>query len=234
VNLPGVTSRPRLAALTVSVLGGTAVLTGCGGLSSPQASRHAVVADAQGCPTLIAASRASRALAAAERRYLTEAHGAAIHADLRRIASDPVLLDSLSAGNLGSALAEANRQLVRHVVQIRVLRGSRLLVDANPTSWDVGGSGVELHAPNGRSLGRLEITVQDVIGLVKLIHKLNAAEVVVRGASGRVRVSLPATEALTLPLSGCTQVGTHSYVVSSFHEKSFTGEPLTVWVLTAA
>ncbi len=157
-----------------------------------------------------------------------------IHADLRRIASDPVLLDSLSAGNLGSALAEANRQLVRHVVQIRVLRGSRLLVDANPTSWDVGGSGVELHAPNGRRLGRLEITVQDVIGLVKLVHKLNAAEVVVRGASGRVRVSLPATKALTLSASGCTQVGTHSYVVSSFHQTSFSGEPLTVWVLTAA
>lgn len=231
MNLLGMTLRPLVAALTVSFLGGTAVLAGCGWLNSPPASRRAV---AYGCPTSRAASRAARALAAAKRRYLTEAHGAVIHADLRRIASDPILLDSLSAGNLGAALAEANRQLVRHVVQIRVLRGSRPLVDANSTSWDVGGSGVELDARGGRRLGHLQITVQDVIGFIKLIHKLNAAEVVVRGVGGQVRVSLPAAKALTLPASGCTQVGTHRYVVSSFQEPGFSGERLTVWVLTAA
>ena len=157
-----------------------------------------------------------------------------IHADLRQIASDPILLGALSAGNLHSALAEANRQLVRHVVQIRVLQGSRVLVDANSSSFDVGGSGVELHTRKGRSLGRLQITVQDVIGFIKLIHKLNAADVVVRGTGGQVRTSLPAAAALSLPRSGCTQIGTNRYVVSSFDETSFSGEPLTIWVLTAA
>jgi hypothetical protein len=157
-----------------------------------------------------------------------------IHADLRQIASDPSLLGALSAGNLNAALAEANRQLVRHVVQVKVLRGSRVLVDANSTSFDVGGSGIELHARNGRSLGRLQITVQDVIGFIKLIHKLNAADVVVRGVGGQIRTSLPPAARLSLPRSGCTQIGTSKYVVSSFDETSFSGEPLTIWVLTAA
>jgi hypothetical protein len=203
-------------------------------LASTPAPRRAVAATAHGCPTPAAASRARTALIAAKRRYLTEAQGAVIHADLRQIASDPILLGTLGAGNLSSALAEANRQLVRHVVQVRVTRGSRVLVDANSSSFDVGGSGLELHARNGRSLGRLQITVQDVIGFIKLVHKLNAADVVVRGTHGQLRTSLPSAATFPLPRSGCTQIGSDSDVVSSFEEASFSGEPLTIWVLTAA
>ena len=189
---------------------------------------------ARGCPSAAAALRAGKALGAAEARYLLESQGAVIHTDLRQLAHDTVLIDALSAGRLTSALAEANRQLVRHVVRIQVSRGSRLLLDANPTSFDVGGSGVQLHAANGTSLGRLQITVQDVIGFIKLVHKLNAADVVVRGAQGQVRTSLPAATKVSLPPSGCTQIGSRRYVVRSFNETGFTGEALTVWLLTAA
>jgi hypothetical protein len=157
-----------------------------------------------------------------------------IHVDLRQIAHDRTLFGALSAGKLSSALAEANHQLVRHVVQIRVLQGSRVLLDANPTSIDVAGSGMELHAPNGKSLGRLQITVQDLIGFIKLVHKLNAADVVVRGLHGQARTSLPAAAKLSLPPSGCTQIGPRRYVVRSFNATSFSGEPLTIWLLTAA
>ena len=157
-----------------------------------------------------------------------------IHADLRQIARDSILLGDLRAGNLNSALAEANRQLVRHVVRIRVWRGRRVLVDVNSTSFDVAGSGMELRASNGGGLGRLQITVQDVIGFIKLIHKLNAADVVVRGARGHVRTSLPGAARLSLPRSGCTQIGARRYVVRSFSEAAFSGEPLTIWLLTAA
>jgi len=157
-----------------------------------------------------------------------------IHADLRQIAHDRVLIGALSVGNLNSALAEANRQLVRHVVRIRVLRGAHVALDANSTSFDVAGSGMQLHAADGRSLGRLQITVQDVIGFIKLVHKLNAADVVVRGTLGDMRTSLPAAAKLSLPRSGCTQIGSRQYVVRSFNEASFTGEPLTIWLLTVA
>jgi hypothetical protein len=154
--------------------------------------------------------------------------------DLRQIASDSILLEALRAGNLNSALAEANRQLVRHVVQIRVRRGPRVLVDANSTSFDVAGSGIELRASTGGALGRLQITVQDVIGFIKLIHKLNAANVVVRGTRGDLRASFPAAARLSLPRSGCTLIGARRYVVRSFNETSFSGEPLTIWLLTPA
>jgi hypothetical protein len=229
------TPRARLAgALVVVLLGATITLAGGILPSSTPAPQRALAAAARGCPTPAAASRAGTALRAAKQRYLTEERGKTIHADLRQIASDPILIGALSTGNLGSALAEANRQLVRHVVRLRVLRGAKVLVDANSTSFDVGGSGVELHARNGRSLGRLQITVQDVTGFIKLVHKLNAAEVLVRSSAGKMRTTLPAAATVTLPRSGCTQIGTRRYVVSSFEETSFSGEPLTIWVLTAA
>jgi hypothetical protein len=203
-------------------------------LFSTSAPQRALAAASHGCPTPAAASRASKAFNAARARYLLESRGMVIHADLRQIAHDRVLIGALSVGNLNAALAEANRQLVRHVVRIRVLRGAHGVLDANSTSFDVAGSGIQLHAADGRSLGRLQITVQDVIGFIKLVHKLDAADVVVRGARGHVRTSLPVAAKLSLPLSGCTQIGAHRYVVRSLNETSFTGEPLTIWLLTTA
>lgn len=229
-SLPGLFLIAVAIAGLAAAIGVTAWLL----LSSTPAPRRALAAADNGCRTPAAAARADAALSAAKRRYLTEAQGRVIHVDLRQIAGDTVLLRALSAGNLGSALAAANRQLVRHVVQVRVLRGSRVLLDANPTSFDVGGSGMDLRARNGHSLGRLQITVQDVIGFIKLVHKLDAAEVVVRGSAGHVRTSRPVLATIPLPRSGCTQIGTRRYVVSSFNETSFWGEPLTIWLLTAA
>jgi len=201
---------------------------------APAQPRAVASLSSRGCPSRAAASRARRALGAAKARYLLEQQGSTIHADLRQIARDRALLGALSAGNLHSALAEANRQLVRHVVRIRVLANTQVVVDANPTSFDVAGSGLQLRAPNGRILGRLQITVQDVIGFIKLVHKLDAAEVVVDGAGGQVRTSLPAAANLSLPRSGCTRIGSHEYVVSSFERTSFSGEPVTIRVLTGA
>jgi hypothetical protein len=186
------------------------------------------------CPTPAATSRATVALKAAVARYRTESRGKTIHADLRQIAHDSILLAALRKGDLRAALAQANRQLVRHVVRIRVLQGSRVLVDANPASFDVGGAETALYARDGRLLGQLQITVQDVIGFIKLVHKLNAADVVVRGARHEVRTSLPAAARLSLPRSGCRRIGTREYVVRTFQEAGFAGDPLTISVLTAA
>jgi hypothetical protein len=223
---------PRpLAGFLALALAGAAMWTS---LSCARAQPRPVAGAAARCPSSAAASRADRAFNATKRRYVTEARGLVIHADLRQIASDSILVGALRAGNLNPALAEANRQLVRHVVQIRVRRGRRVLVDANAASFDVGGSGMELRASNGAGIGRLQITVQDVIGFIKLIHKLNGADVVVRGARGHVRTSLPGAARLSLPRSGCTQIGARTYVVRSFKETSFSGEPLTIWLLTAA
>ncbi len=190
------------------------------------------------CESRAALARAQAALAAAQARYRLEWRGRTIHVDLSQIAHDPHLLSALATGDAARALVAANHQLVRHVVRIRVLRGSRAIVDANPTSFDVGGSATALRSPRGRALGTLEITVQDVIGFIKLVHKLDHAEVVVRSASGEERASLP----LPLPLpagtllarAGCTSVRGHRYVLRSFSEPGFAGPALTIWLLTPA
>jgi hypothetical protein len=228
-------SRPLLTGLVV-MLAGAAILVPVWLLlssSSHLESRAAAGPGGSACPTAPASSRANQALAWARARYLKEAQGRVIHVDLRQIASDMTLVGALSGGELHRALVAANRQLVRHVVRIRVLRGSRVLVDANPSSFDVRGSGMELRSPNGTSLGRLQITVQDVIGFIKLTDKLTPADVVVRSGGGRMRTSLPAAARSSLPASGCTRIGSRSYVVRSFKETSFTGEPLTIWLLAA-
>ncbi len=202
-------------------------------LSGPVAPRAQARAIAARCPTAAASVRAANALAAAEARYRMEERGTVIHTDLHQIASDGGLTSALATGNLGAALSAADRQLVRHVVQIRVISGSRVLIDANPTSFDVAGSTVELRGARGRRLGTLQITVQDVIGFIKLVHKLDAADVVVRGTGGQMRTSLSVVPLGSLPGSGCVKLGARRYVVSSFHETSYTGEPLTIWLLTA-
>jgi hypothetical protein len=229
-------SRPLLTGIVV-MLAGAAILVPVWLLlsSSPDLeSRAAAGPGGSTCPTGLASSRANQALVWARARYLTEAQGRVIHADLRQIASDMTLVGALSGGELHRAMVAANRQLVRHVVRIRVLRGSRVLVDANPSSFDVRGSGIELRSPNGTSLGRLQITVQDVIGFIKLTDKLTPADVVVRSGGGQMRTSLPAVAISPLPASGCTRIGSRPYVVRSFKETSFTGEPLTIWLLVAS
>ncbi len=114
-----------------------------------------------------------------------------------------------------------------------MLRDARVLLDGWPSSFDVAGSERELRDRHGRELGRVQITIQDVIGFIKLEHKHEATEVLARSATGRMRSSLTDAARLSLPLSGCTQVGTRWYMVRSFERHSFTGEPLRIWLLTA-
>ena len=224
-------SRLLLALALVAVALTASVLL----ISAPSAQRAlAVVATNGGCPTPAARARSERTLLAATARYRLESGGVVSHVDLRRIAHDPVLVAALSSGNLPAARAEANRQLIHHVVRIRVLRGARVLVDANAPSFDVAGPSMELHGAGGAHLGRLEITLQDVIGYVKLLHKLDAADVVVHGSGGHVHTSLPAAAAMALPRSGCVNVGAHRYVVVTLNEAGFAGEQLSIALLTAA
>jgi hypothetical protein len=221
-------------------LGGGAVavalgLSACGGASSaPASAQQTAVASSGTCPTPAARARAALARTHSEQRYATEVGGIVIHADLLRIARDATLVGALEAGNLPLAQEAANRQLVQHVVRIRVYRGSRVIVDANPTSFDVGGSSITLRDGNGRGLGRMQITVQDVIGFIKLNRRLYHSQTVVRGPHGQMRTSLLAATRVALPSSGCVRVGRRTYVVNVFPETSFTGEALRVWLLTPA
>ncbi len=170
---------------------------------------------------------------AAIARYRLESRGLAIHADLRRIARDRALLAALAAGDLHRALRAAEHQLVNHVVRIRVLRGARVLLDANASSFDVAGSSIALPGARGGRRERLEITVQDFIGYIKLMRKLDHVNVLVRGSVGHVRSSLALAAKVDLPSSGCTSIAGRRYAVRTLAEVAFAGEPVTITLLSA-
>jgi hypothetical protein len=150
----------------------------------------------------------------AQRIYASERDGSAVRASLRRISHDP-------AAMRGSR-AELLRQLYLpgfHVVRLRVARGGRVT--------DVGGKFVV----DGPSVDGLTISIQDVLGYVKLVSKLTGQGVVVRGRPGQAVASSPAFAKRKLPESGSASVDGHEYLVRSFTEPGFAGDTLRIWLL---
>jgi hypothetical protein len=184
------------------------------------------------CPTGSAAAHIHAVLRAARYRYSQERVGLAVHVAFRRIEHDGALVRALRAGDLRTAQGRADQLLIGHVVRIRIRGGSRVLVDANPTSFAVGGTlrSLRLH---GRTLGQMEVSIQDVIGFIKLVHEYDGGDAVVRGSRGQARSSL-ATLPGRLPSSGCVSISGRRYAVDAFAEPGFAHERLTVWVLAPA
>jgi hypothetical protein len=169
--------------------------------------------------------------------YARETNGARVHSDLRLMAGDEVLLNDLAGGDPVAGQAEAQYKMmsnaIDHITRVSVIRGSRVLVNA---VWNHNGSFVvaPLVRPlyyHGRSLGTLLVSVQDVVGYVKLIHALTGAWAVVRGSSGQARTSLPAAADVSLPRSGLSTIAGRLYAVSSFTVGGWQAEALTVWIL---
>ncbi len=189
-------------------------------------------------------SRIDEIVRAAKEIYHSETNGPKLHLELRRIARNGILLDALSKGDVAGALAAAEAQLqfplnhFAHLTRISVVRGSRVLLNAT-----INSDGVFVVAPathllrlHRRTLGTLLVSIQDVTGFVKLTHRNTGAEVVARGASGRVRTTLGAAAHVRLPSSGQLTIAGNRYLVRSFSEIAWgnepTGnEPLTVWIL---
>jgi hypothetical protein len=173
------------------------------------------------------------AVSFARARYALESDGLAVHVALGRIAGDRVLDDALRAGKLAAASREATHQVVghQHISAIRVVRGGRVLVATDTYPFDVAGARETLRGRDGAVIGTLEVTIQDVIGFIRLVHKLGRSQVVVRGSAGEAKGSLAAAVNARLPAAGCARVGGRTYAVGSFGEVSFTGERLTIWIL---
>jgi hypothetical protein len=207
---------------------------------------HPLSSSAITAPTAVPArhrrSRIDRIVDVAKSSYHSETKGRALSQQLGRIARDGVLLNDLSRGDAAGAQAEADAQLrspgnhFAHVTRISVVRGSRVLVNAT-----VNSDGVFVVAPgsralrsHGRLLGTLLVSIQDVTGYVKVVHDLTGADVVARGASGRVRTSRGAPTGGHLPRSGNVTIAGRRYFVRSFREVGWGGEPLMVWILERA
>lgn len=178
-----------------------------------------------------ASKRVAADAAFARGRYRLEADGDAVHAALGLVTADPSLARALRAGDLAAARAAALRLVLghKHVTAIRVRRGSRVLVETRRYPFDVAGSRADI-----RGLGTVDVTIQDVIGFIRLVHKFTGADVVVRAAGGEARSSTAAERAVRLPASGCATVGGRTYAARSFAETDFAGQALRIWVLRRA
>jgi len=208
---------PRVP-LTALVLA-AAALPGC---AVEQAEGH------DPTPSAPAAVRADTLAGVARRIYRQEAGGAVGHAAVRRIARDRALLAALGSGDPAALRAAALRQLFnpgKHVVRLGVVRGGRTLTD-------VGGAFVVAPASLRLRGDVLEASMQDVVGYVKLVHRLTGVQIVVRGASGHVEASLPAAADAPLPAAGSATVAGRVYTVRSFREAGFGRESLTVSILS--
>jgi hypothetical protein len=208
------------AALAVLALAGGPVAAGCGYQA------------AAGGQAINGQVRADTLAGVAKRIYRQEVRGEVGHAAVKRIARDRALLAALSTDNRSALRAAALRQLFdpgKHVVRLSIVRADRTLTSVGG-AFVVAPAQRELRTRAGADLGRLEASMQDVIGYVKLVHRLTGASIVVRGRPGHVESSF-ATPPASLPASGTTMIAGRTYIVRSFQETGFGGERLTVWIL---
>ncbi|MEA2246019.1 MAG: hypothetical protein QOH46_548 [Solirubrobacteraceae bacterium] len=197
-------------------------------------------------PTTVAASRAGAAApaidhltAVARRRYAVEVHGGVAIGTAHRVARDPTLLRTLQSGNVAATRAYVRREFPAvwyhwHVSRMRIRKGSKVVAETG-VPFVVAPSQVTLRSSGGRTLGTLEVSVQDEIGFVRFMHRNYPVDVVVRGkGAAHVRTSLPAATHANLPSRGPVTIAGRPYLVRSFHETAWNGEPVTVWILTKA
>ena len=186
-----------------------------------------------GCLTASVLARLSVASGGAKFRYAYEQSGAAAQAALKAIQDDSALGDDLAAGRLGPAQVAANAQLVNHRVRIQITLPAGRVIGVNPTSFAVAGAQGPITAAGGREVGRVEVSIQDILGFVKLGHKFTGAELRVTGRPGHVVSSLPAAVGARLPKLGCVTLAGRLYATRTFGEVGFAGEGLTISVLVS-
>lgn len=177
-----------------------------------------------------------RLTAVAQRCYAAEVHGGQAHATMRRVARDPALLSALRSGDMTRVRAYIRNEFNRvwyhwHVSRMRIYRGTNRVIDIG-VPFVVAPSQMTLRDHGGRSLGTLQVSIQDVIGFGRFMHRNYPVDVVVRGrGAAHVRTSLPAALDVRLPDSGTATVAGTRYRVRSFRQTALGGEPVKVWIL---
>jgi hypothetical protein len=219
---------PRRRAALLAAVGLSAVLlvTGCGG----GGGRAQAAPPCGPCAAAIAQARADAFASVARRMYDQEVSGAANGAAFHVISRIPTLLDGIATHDYAAAVYAMHHQPIRHAVAVRVTSGGSTLLDVG-LRFVVGGRVRPLVNVDGTYLGQIEISIQDVIGFVRLIRRLTGAQAVVEGSSGETSTTLESVAGLALPARGPVIVAGRGYTVSSFTERGFAGQPLHVFVL---
>jgi hypothetical protein len=171
-----------------------------------------------------------------QQRYRIEVGGSVARRTLARLAHEPGLLAAVrsqSTSRLRAYVAGRFRPVWYHwhVSRLRITRGNTTLVETG-VPFVVDGPTATLRAANGKPLARLQISIQDLIGYVRLDKRVNHLDTVVRGrGAADVRTSLPAALRVKLPSSGNVTIAGRRYHVGSFSETGWRGEPLRIWIL---
>jgi hypothetical protein len=244
--------RPTIAILSILVVMavGVGILAvhrstrGSVAIKSSTANAHlsaharARAAEIQASRTAIARIPSSQGRADAVARqgrsqYRSEIGGFQQRAAARGVARNTALIAALQASRLPLARSIATSLLYRanHISHIEIVRGGQSIVSVGK-GFVVGAQPVGLRTRRGASLGTLEVSIQDVIGFVRLLHRRTGADVIVRGNGGRVSSSIQAGFGASLPSRGAVTLAGRRYHVASFSVAGLLGEPLTVWVLS--
>lgn len=231
-------SHPGGLAAALALAGAVA---GCGAVATATAPPN--VATTAPATRLTAAARPSHPVTAIDRKtavarhqYTLEAHGGAALGALHRVGRDPKLRRLLQSQNASATRAYVQQQFSAvwyhwHVSHMRILQGSHVVVETG-VPFVVAPSQMTLRGTGGRTLGTLQVSIQDVIGFVRFMHRNHAVDVVVRGQrAGHVRTSLPAAARAHLPSTGSVTIAGRRYTVRSFHQTAWDNEPVTVWIL---
>ncbi|MCW3064335.1 MAG: hypothetical protein JWN32_1507, partial [Solirubrobacterales bacterium] len=151
----------------------------------------------------------------------------------RGVARNAALMAALQTGRLGVARSIATSLLYRanHISHIEIVQAGRSIVSVGK-GFVVGAKPIALRGRGGASFGMLHVSIQDVIGFVRLLHRRTGADVIVRGQGGRIESSLPPANGLSLPARGAVSVSGRRYHTSSFSTTGLLGEQLSVWVLS--
>jgi hypothetical protein len=220
--------RARLGIRAVVALVAALITTGCGAAGSashtPSASRS---------PASLAQVRVDTLAGVAQRIYAHE-HARVVAAKaIKQLSVNPSLIRALESGNRSRIRAVARKPVLGHEVRVRVVRGSQVLMDAGLPNVVQAAKG-ELVVPNGRDLGQVQVSIQDLIGFVKLVDRETGTRMVVRDRNGHVETMFKAAAHRTLPESGPVTIRGRTYWVRGFHEGDFVGRPLQVWMLDPA
>ena len=220
----------------VGLIALAAMASGCGAATATTHPSAAVGADSAGTgpgASSAAQVRADAFATVASRLYREEVAGSSGRTNAVRIAHDRRFLAAIQSGDSAAIRAAALRELflpVKHVVRIRVVRHGHTVVDVGG-AFVARAESTELHAPDGTDLGRLDVSMQDILGLTKLERRFTGAQIVVRGRPGHVIASLPAAATARIPASGPVRIAGRTYEARSFQRTGFAGEPLRISVL---
>jgi hypothetical protein len=230
------TGRTVAAALTVAGLGSGCAVSAA---STPATAAPSPAPPAATTATVLSAAPIDRLTEVARRRYAVEVHGGVAIGTARRVARDPALLRTVQSGNGAATRAYVLREFPAvwyhwHVSRLRVRKGSAVIAETG-VPFVVAPTQLTLRSSAGRSVGTLEVSVQDEIGFVRFMHRNYPVDVVVRGqGAGHIRTSLPAAAHANLPSRGPVTIAGRRYLARSFHETAWNREPVTIWILAKA